>query len=81
MRLCKNKNKASKYKTKYINNKDKSSNKISSRNNNSKNNTKNKYNKTSESRGNGLNDAISNTSTYNQKAKNFHFRWQYGKEF
>ena len=71
MRCCKNKNKSSTDKSKDINNKDKNSNKINSKNDNNKNNTKNKYNKSSEFSRSGLNDTISNTSTYNQKEKVF----------
>ena len=71
MRCCKNKNKSSTDKSKDINNKDKNSNKINSKNDNNKNNTKNKYNKSSEFNRSGLNDTISNTSTYNQKEKVF----------
>ena len=63
------KNKSSKDKSTYINNKDKTSNKSNSKNGNNKNNTKNKYNKSSESSRSGLNDTIINTSTYNQKEK------------
>ena len=71
MRRRKNKNKLSKDKGKYIKNKHKNSNKINSKNDNNKNNTKNKYNKSSEFNRSGLNDTISNTSTYNQKEKVF----------
>ena len=73
MRRCKNK--SSKDKSTYINNKDKNSNKINSKNDNNKNNTKNKYNKSSKSNRSGLKDAIINTylliHTYNQKEKVF----------
>ena len=65
------KNKSSKGKSTYINNKDKNSNKINSKNDNNKNNAKDKYNKSSESSGSGLNDTIIDTSTYNQKEKVF----------
>ena len=65
------KNKSSKGKSTYINNKDKNSNKINSKNDNNKNNTKDKYNKSSESSRSGLNDTIIDTSTYNQKEKVF----------
>ena len=65
------KNKSSKGKSTYINNKDKNSNKINSKNDNNKNNAKDKYNKSSESSRSGLNDTIIDTSTYNQKEKVF----------
>ena len=74
MRHRKNKNKSSKDKSTYINNKDKNSNKINSKNDNSKNNTENKYHKSSESSRRGLNYTIINTSTYNQKEQSFHYR-------
>ena len=62
------KNKSSKDKSAYINNKDKNSNKINSKNDNK--NNRNKYNKSSESSRSGSNDTI-DTSTYNQKEKVF----------
>ena len=65
------KNKSSKDKGTYINNKNKNSNKINSKNDNNKINTKNKYNKSTESRCSGLNDNVINTSMYNQKEKVF----------
>ena len=61
------KNKSSKSKSTYINNKGKNSNKLNSKNNNNKNNIKNKYNKSIESSRSGSND----TSTFNQKEKVF----------
>ena len=73
MRHRNNKNKSTKDKSKYINNRDKNSNKINSKNDIYKNNTKNKYNKSSEFSCSGLNDTISNTSTYNQKEQAFIF--------
>ena len=63
------KNKSSKDKSTYINNKDKNSNKINSKNDN-KNNIRDKYNKSSESSRSCSNDTI-DTSTYNQKEKVF----------
>ena len=63
------KNKSSKGKSTYINNKDKNSNKINSKNDN-KNNIRDKYNKSSESSRSCSNDTI-DTSTYNQKEKVF----------
>ena len=71
MRHRNNKNKSSKDKSKYINNRDKSSNKIKSKNDIYKNNTKNKCNKSSEFSCSGLDNAIINTSTYNRKEQAF----------
>ena len=72
MRRRKNKkNKLSKDTGIYINDKDKSSNKIESKNDNNKNKIKNKYNKSSWSSRSSLNDTIINTSTYNQKENVF----------
>ena len=56
MRRCKNK--SSKGKSTYINNKDKNSNKINSKIDNNKNNIKSKYNKSIESSRSGSNDTI-----------------------